>query len=167
MTPTEELHVTWREGIAKDSTDHFPYDLFAATQTLRKQKHRVTWKTGQDWAWFDISVDDRSALLDYRPYGRLNNAHQMESGQLRITFTDSERTKVRSYEWKGLKEKRFQAAKFDHMVALPAKVGTYKPRRRSGTKREHRVKERHGQLAFKRHLMFAYGGRCCVTGCDV
>jgi len=80
MPPTEELCVTWREGIAKDSTDHLPYDLFAAAQTLRRQKHRVTWKTGQDWAWFDISVGDRRALLDYRPYGTLNSAHNMELG---------------------------------------------------------------------------------------
>jgi hypothetical protein len=167
MAETEEICVTWREGIAKGTTDHLPYKLFATIRTLRKQKHRVTWRTGHDWAWFDISVEDRRAVLDYRPYVKLNSTHNMELGQLRITFADAERTRIRLYEWKGLKERHFQGIEFDLVAPHAAKVGRYRPTKKSGARKKHRAKERPGQLAFRRRLMLAYGGRCCVTGCDV
>jgi hypothetical protein len=91
----------------------------------------------------------------------------MDLGQLRITFADPDRTKIKLYEWMGVRWRRFQAIRFDHVVLTPAPIGKYRPRRNTGKRRQQRVKDRPGQLAFKRRLMLAYGGRCCITGCDV
>lgn len=62
-------------------------------------KHRVTKSQWQGWAWYDIKVTGRTAVLDYRPYVKINTKKGMELGVLRITFADEERTKVGRSEW--------------------------------------------------------------------
>ena len=167
MTKQEELAVTWRSGTAEGATDYLPLEDFLRDGTKRRCKHRVTEGAWQDWAWYDAEITGRRALLDYRPYAKLNDANGMELGVLRITFDDDERTAISTYEWQEDGSRQFEPVTITQVVPQPSQIAAYRPVKTSTKAQKRTVKPRPGQIRFKRRLMLAYGGRCCVTGCDV
>lgn len=150
------------------SIDVFPVDVFQGEKTIDNFPHLVLGIRGGHYnAICRINNYGDTAELNYEVFSKQNISLGMLPGILRLHFKDSSRKKLISCDWKPSDNNRYIFG-----LAEPIKnpLPTQKPyiRKQSNVKKNTReVRERAGQVKFRETLMIAYGGRCCITECNV
>jgi hypothetical protein len=112
-------------------------------------------------------VSGRMAEFDFKPYGEFNERNGMLLGVSRIYFEDEDRTKIAAVHWKGERAGNFTAYPFRQPRFEVPPASDYGPDDRTAEKKVRMVRERPGQLVFRRTMKSVYGNRCCVTDCGI
>ncbi len=162
------LVLEWTDAESDGVMDWFPLSWFAEEGYTVKRHHPVGAKDRrQGEAYCDVTVADFSANLDYLPYRSLNEPNEIIPGVIRLTFADEDRTEISEVEWSddGI---IFSSAEYrlPRPVVSPANK-RYSPPSQAAGKTERMIRERPGQVKFRRELKLVYGHRCCITGCSV
>jgi hypothetical protein len=162
----DSIAIKWRGGESAGYTDVFPAQLFADEGSQVVTHDVVGPRYGHYPAKCKVSVRGVTAHLDYELFPRFNNDHDMLLGVLRIVFRDPDRVSVSKVLWKP-RGKSFKPAKVAVVEYSLPRFGSYRPPKSSANRATRRVRERPGQLRFRRLLKVVYGGRCCLSACPV
>jgi hypothetical protein len=165
MQMTRQIHIQWKSGSAKGYTDVFPISRFAEPVEEAEDTHLVIGpRKGSHSARFVLTVSGLDAHLDYTRFKEFNERHGMESGVMRLRFTNATRSEVAGVWWNGKRrpdsEVRFATINSDE----PASAGelAFRSQRASA-----QVLRRPGQVAFRTAMDRTYGSKCCISGCTV
>lgn len=168
MTIETSLKIRWKVGPARGYTDVFPLEWFEGAGRREGGVHEVQSARGRRYrAKCDINVRGKRADLDYEPYVTFNSRQGMELGVLRLHFSDPDRMIVSRAEWKDMGTSGFAPAEVRFTEFELPPFGRYRPGRKSSAKVMRPRRERPGQRKFRTILKVIYGGRCCITGCNV
>jgi hypothetical protein len=160
--------LNWPDYHSRNFADVLPLSLFSTTGMRKGIVHAVRHKNGGVYsAKCDVTVRQQEADLDYAAHRAFNLRHEMLLGITRLKFSDTDRTDVEAAQWKSANATTFEdCAKA--LVILSAPPSTpYKPPTASAAKRLQMIRERPGQIKFRRDLKAAYEQRCCISGCGV
>ncbi len=163
------LVLEWRDEVSAGLMDWLPISWFAEEGETKKLSHPV----GEDGkpqgkAICNVIVNGDIAELDYQPYRKLNDANEVLSGVVRLTFADEDRTSIADVAWKASNDAAFAQATFQlHAPVVPPVGKAYQPPTDAAPKVARQVRERPGQAKFRRNLKLSYGYRCCISGCTV
>jgi len=85
---------------------------------------------------------------------------------VRFTFSDEDRTEITGVDWStdGIS---FSPAEYLLRPVVPPARTPYTPPTKTAGKTEKLVRERPGQVKFRRELRLVYGHCCCLTRCSV
>jgi hypothetical protein len=161
-----DLTIAWRSGPAKGYTDVLPRVQFERECGRVEAAHRVEGpRKGNRNARYYLSVKGQRAVLDYGPFRKENNAHDILPGIMLIEFSDASRRTAMKVLWSDTQ--RVPAAKDQVDVTLglraPPPFGLLARRGSSRSERDNRL----GAVEFRNRVELAYGYRCCITGCSV
>ena len=158
----------WRDPESSGYIDVFPMELFGREGSFRGIVHEVRGPGGGSYeAKADLTVRGQMAEFDFTPYPEFNEKNEMLLGTSRILFEDGDRTRIAAVHWKGARADGFKAYPFYQPESEVPPASDYKPDDTVAEKKVRMVRERPGQLAFRRTMKFVYGNRCCVTGCGI
>lgn len=159
---SKAIEVRWKQGEFAGYTDVFPVDEFKTDVTAAERVHLIRGPAGGRYtARYSLTVRGLTARLDYTAFPHFNENRGIVLGIMEFRFTDAMRQKVSQLRWDG------------SLVAPPeASVSTVVAESISDAVTSQNrafAKQlmRPGQAKFRHALDVTYGGRCCVTGCDV
>lgn len=116
----------------------------------------------------DVRVTPTTAELDYQPYRTLNDPNEVLPGILRLTFADPDRTSIAGIAWKSPQQADFALSPFRlHTPFIAPAAQPYQPPATAAPKTTREVRDRPGQLNFRRTLRHAYSNRCCISKCTI
>lgn len=159
----KRIELTWHVGDATGYTDLLPLDLFKSDVTEATALHRVRGpRGGIHHARFRLTVTGRVATVDYSAFPSFNRRNGMQLGTLEIHFADEARSKPVTINWDSnsvVDDATWTIERGDknEKLGLPA----HQP---GGLRL---AVDRPGQAEFHRRVEEAYGGSCCISGCDV
>jgi hypothetical protein len=167
--PAESLlMLTWKDKESAGFTDEFPLDWFASEGILKKKQHLVQDRQGNHYrAYCDVTVNEKTADLDYEAYPEENAPDEMLLGVIRLLFEDEDRCSLAGVKWKPRGSKSFMDAAYSSPDVRVPPEKDYTPPTARAAKVDRRVRERPGQAAFRRKLKGVYANRCCISGCTV
>lgn len=172
--PATDDFLTWirrdrgDEGPFANYTDELPLAWFAEEGTSRKNKHSVSGHRGGPWSAFcDVIVNGFVADLNYSPYPDENQKDGMLLGVTRIHFEDEDRSSIFKVEWNPHGSEVFTESKFKSPRFVVPPESVYVPPKKKVGESARQVRDRPGQVAFRRKLKSVYGNRCCLSGCSV
>lgn len=168
--PTEgAIRLEYDDSESRGYVDILPLKLFAEEGTKKAIIHTVRHhRSGRDYeAKCDITVRAQEAELDYQPYAAFNAKNEMLLGVARLQFEDTDRTAIQFVEWKPKNAETFKncPVKIPSFVVSPAQP--YVPPSEAAQKSARMVRDRPGQIAFRRYLKAVYNNCCCISGCSV
>lgn len=158
------VRITWGEH---GYTDIISLRTFGSRGTIKDFTHPVLGpKGGVYYARCAVRVEGQHADLDYGAYPETNDAAGWYVGVMRLTFVDHERQEIKSVFWQDI-ESDFVEVDVSIGSHPEPKLAPYKKNKGKASKALKAVPVRAGQVAFRKQLLLAYGGRCCVTGCSI
>lgn len=165
---TQLIGFKWQNREARGYTDIFPAIEFERNQRPRVFFHDVQGPQGEhSRAKCRLSVSDNRAFLDYNAFRNFNRDQGWYLGQLRLEFSDATRTELQRVAWKDPSERHFSEAPVEIIPNLLPTLKQYQKNKDSSSRTLRHVRERPGQIEFRKTLLLAYDGRCCITGCSV
>lgn len=168
MPRESAILLEYKDAFSRGYVDILPMDLFADDGWAKEVIHVVRSKAGKDYqAKCDISVVGFVANLNYEPYPAFNEQQGMFLGMARITFDDSDRTSISRVEWKPEKSNDYEVCRFESPAFLVPPALSYQSPVDVAKKSMRLIRERPGQVKFRRNLKSIYGNCCCITGCAV
>jgi HNH endonuclease len=159
------IAVKWLVGEARGYTDRFAVEDFARLTRGADRVHLVLGPHGgRHHARCRVTVREKRARLDYRPFKSFNARHGMKPGLLELSFTDETRSHVSRASWDG-----------EPLTSDDAEIVTLECDNVTGNLQEERERKyglierplRPGQPALYAELERTYGGCCSISECPV
>lgn len=170
MAAQAVMSIRWNDRGIPGYVDQFHGDEFLHERKSVVSSHLVLTPRGRvhGTAHFRMTVKGTKAILDYAAFREKNTAESMQIGEFHLFFSDTDRTKLVSAEWKADRQNRLSDVAVFQVKYEPPNLKPYAFKRGSTAQRSLRpVKERPGQREFRQQLRKAYGDRCCLTGCSI
>ncbi|HEX4708091.1 MAG TPA: HNH endonuclease signature motif containing protein, partial [Candidatus Udaeobacter sp.] len=115
------------------------------------------------------TVQNRVAQLNYAAFPAFNRKQGMYVGTMALRFADGDRTAIEKVFWKdenSTSEYSPVCVKVE-MCSAPV-LATYRvPKYLDVIRSQRLVRERPGQVEFRKKLKFAYQHTCCISRCTV
>lgn len=159
------ISIKWLVGEASGYTDRFTVEDFARTTKGADRVHLVLGPRGGRYhARCRLTVHDRKAQLDYRPYKSFNTRHGMKPGLLELAFTDETRSHVNTASWDGetLTDKEVEIGT-EECDNVNGNLSDENERKYELVRRVLRPK----QSRLYAELERTYGGSCAISECPV
>ncbi len=163
------IEITWRGEDSKGYTDVLPIARFSQPCKEKTLIHEVRGpRGGSSEAKCHLIVRERTVDLDYTVFPEFNRRRDMYIGTMRLFFSDSDRTAVEQVVWKDDNTFGYSPTHLETTVIGPKSIVPYEgPGQSDATKGQRLVRERPGQVLFRKKLKSAYKHECCISACRI
>lgn len=162
------FEVAWLDPGLVGFVDLLPAATFWQEQPTTSFEHKIRIPSGPGMkAKCSIRQDGDEFYLDYEQFSEANKQWDVLLGVLRLNFADTDRTSIKSVEWKDNGSDRFVDANVKVSLTPPLREPSYHGPGEESKRVQRLIRERPQQVAFRRKLKSIYQSCCCISGCRI